>query len=53
MSKYECPCGYVYDPAEKVTLTTILSLEQPLKIFLTHGYAPLCGAEKEYFEKVE
>lgn len=52
MSKYECPCGYVYDPAEG----DIDHAVQPGTAFedLPNEWTcPLCGAEKEFFEKVD
>lgn len=51
MDKYECPCGYVYDPAEG----DIDHGVEPGTSFdnLPDGWVcPKCGAEKEYFYKV-
>jgi len=50
--KYECPCGYVYDPEEGDFQTGI----EPGTLFedLPEDWVcPWCGAEKEYFEPVE
>lgn len=50
MKKYECPCGYVYDPEEGDTEHGI----EPGTAFedLPDDWVcPLCGAEKEYFEE--
>lgn len=52
MSKYECPCDYVYDPAEGYYDDGIeagTAFED-----LPDGWVcPLCGAEKEFFEKLD
>lgn len=50
MQKYECPCGYVYDPMEGDPDNNI----PPETAFedLPEGWVcPLCGAEKEFFTK--
>ena len=50
--KFECPCGYVYDPEEGDFQTGI----EPGTLFedLPEDWVcPWCGAEKEYFEPVE
>ena len=52
MSKYECPCGYVYDPAEG----DIDHGVQPGTAFedLPEEWTcPLCDAEKQFFEKLD
>jgi rubredoxin len=52
MYKFECPCGYVYDPEEGDPDNMIL----PPKTFedLPEDWVcPKCGAEKEFFEKLE
>jgi len=52
MAKYECPCGYVYDPAEGDYEHGI----EPGTAFedLPDDWVcPKCGAEKEYFEKMD
>ena len=52
MKKYECPCGYVYDPAEGDSSANIMAgtaFEE-----LPDGWVcPKCGAEKEFFEPVD
>jgi len=52
MSKYECPCGYVYDPAEG-DLDNKIEPGTAFKDIPDTWVCPLCGAEKEYFEKVD
>ena len=52
MSKYECPCGYVYDPEEgdyehKVEAGTGWD-ELP-----SDWLCPKCDSEKEFFEEVD
>ncbi len=52
MDKYECPCGYVYDPELGDPENNILpptSFEE----LPEHWVCPKCGAEKEYFEKLD
>ena len=52
MAKYECPCGYVYDPAEGDYENGI----EPGTAFedLPDDWVcPKCGAEKEYFDKID
>jgi len=52
MSKWECPCGYVYDPEEGDTEHGV----QPGTRFEdipADWVCPWCEAEKEYFEEVE
>jgi rubredoxin len=52
MERWECPCGYVYDPAEGDPDNNIpagTAFED-----LPDGWVcPKCGAEKEYFEKMD
>lgn len=51
VAKYECPCGYVYDPAEGDSEHGIdpgTSFED----LPADWVCPKCGAEKEYFYKV-
>jgi len=51
-TKYECPCGYVYDPAEG-------DYEHGVMPGTAFGdlpadwVCPLCGSEKQYFEPVD
>ncbi len=52
MESYECPCGYVYDPAEGDYENGI----EPGTTFEglpDEWVCPKCGAEKEYFEKID
>jgi rubredoxin len=49
MDKYECPCGYVYDPAEGDIDNGI----EPGTAWEDLPESWVCGAEQEYFEKVE
>ena len=52
MEKWECPCGYVYDPEEGDAENNI-----PVGIrfedLLDEWVCPWCGAEKQYFEMVD
>ena len=52
MDKYECPCGYVYDPELGDPERNVPS-ETAFENLPDGWVCPLCGAEKEYFEKVE
>lgn len=52
MDKWECPCGYVYDPIEGDIENNIPS-ETPFEELPDEWVCPLCGAEKEYFEKLD
>ena len=52
MQKMECPCGYVYDPAEGDYENGV----QPGTAFADlpdDWVCPKCGAEKEYFYAVD
>ena len=52
MDKYECPCGYVYDPEEGDYENGIdpgTSFEDLPESWV----CPKCGAEKEHFFKVD
>jgi rubredoxin len=51
MDKWECPCGYVYDPAEGDPENNI-SIGTKFEDLPDDWVCPQCGAEKEYFEKV-
>jgi rubredoxin len=51
-AKYECPCGYVYDPAEGDYERGVM----PATAFgdlPADWICPLCGSEKQYFERVD
>jgi rubredoxin len=52
MDKYECPCGYVYDPAEG-DIENGIEPGTAWEDLPESWVCPLCGAEQEYFEKVE
>lgn len=52
MDKWECPCGYVYDPAEGDADNNI-EVGTKFDDLPEDWVCPLCGAEKEYFEKVQ
>ena len=52
MEKYECPCGYVYDPAEGDYENNV-DPGTPFEDLPDDWVCPKCGAEKEYFEKVD
>ena len=52
MDKYECPCGYVYDP-ESGDMDNNVPPQTAFEDLPDDWVCPLCGAEKEYFEKVE
>ncbi len=50
MSKWKCPCGYVYDPKEG-DIETSVEPGTPWENLPDDWVCPWCGAEKEYFEK--
>lgn len=52
MDKYECPCGYVYDPAEGDPDSNI-DAGTAFEDLPDDWVCPKCGAEKEFFEKLE
>ena len=52
MDKYECPCGYVYDPAVG-DIDNNIPTETAFEDLPDDWVCPLCGAEKDYFEKVD
>ncbi len=52
MDKYECPCGYVYDPVEGDYENSIEE-GTPFKDIPDDWVCPLCEAEKEFFELVD
>ena len=51
MDKYECPCGYVYDPAEADYEHGIES-GTAFADLPDDWVCPKCGAEKQYFYKI-
>ncbi|GFK92764.1 High molecular weight rubredoxin [Fundidesulfovibrio magnetotacticus] len=52
MDKWECPCDYVYDPAEGDVAHGVKP-DTPWEEVPEDWVCPKCGAEKEFFEKVE
>ena len=52
MDRYECPCGYIYDPAEGDAPHNI-PIGTAFEDLPDDWVCPLCGAEKEYFEKLD
>ena len=52
MKKYECPCGYVYDP-ELGDPDNNIAPETAFEDLPDEWVCPLCGAEKEYFEPLD
>ncbi|MEW6594244.1 MAG: rubredoxin [Thermodesulfobacteriota bacterium] len=52
MQKYECPCGYVYDPAEGDEDRGIAP-GTPFEQLPEEWVCPKCGAEKEHFFPVD
>ncbi len=52
MKKWECPCGYVYDPAVGDEDSGIAP-GTPFEDLPDDWCCPLCGAEKDSFWEVE
>jgi len=52
MDKYECPCGYIYDPKEGDYENNI-EPGTAFKDLPDTWVCPICGAEKEFFEKLD
>jgi rubredoxin len=52
MDKYECPCGYVYDPAEGDPDNGI-DPGTPFEDLPDTWVCPKCGSEQEFFEKLD
>jgi rubredoxin len=52
MTKYECPCGYVYDPSEG-DYENGVEPETAFDDLPDDWVCPKCSAEKEYFDKVD
>jgi len=50
-AKYESPCGYVYDPEEGDHERNI-PIGTSFEELPDDWVCPKCGAEKEYFEKL-
>ena len=51
MDKYECVCGYVYDPA-KGDADSGVAAGTAFEDLPEDWVCPLCGATKDNFEKV-
>lgn len=52
MDKWECPCGYIYDPEEGDAESNI-QIGTAFEDLPDDWVCPKCGAEKEYFEKLD
>ena len=52
MDKYECPCGYVYDPA-KGDVHSDVEAGTAFADLPDEWCCPLCGATKDQFTRVE
>ncbi len=52
MDKYECPCGYVYDPAEGDYEHNVAP-ETAFDDLPEDWVCPQCGADKSIFTKVD
>ena len=52
MKKYECPCGYVYDP-EEGDIESNIPRGTAFEDLPDDWVCPKCDAEKEFFEAVE
>lgn len=52
MKKWECPCGYVYDPAQGDANSNI-SMGTSFDDLPDDWVCPRCGAEKEFFEEMD
>ena len=50
MKKYECPCGYVYDP-ELGDPDNGVAAGTPFDKIPDSWVCPLCGADKSAFEE--
>jgi rubredoxin len=51
MQKYECPCGYIYDP-EVGDPDNGIEAGTPFDELPADWVCPKCGAEKNYFYPV-
>ncbi|MGA7277237.1 MAG: rubredoxin [Desulfocapsaceae bacterium] len=52
MQKWECPCGYVYDPAEG-DIANGVDPDTPWEDLPEDWVCPVCGAEQEAFWKYD
>ena len=51
MDKYECPCGYIYDP-EEGDYENGIDAGTAFADLPDEWVCPKCGAEKEHFYKI-
>jgi len=52
MDKYECPCGYIYDPAEG-DYEHGVAMGTAFEDVPDDWVCPQCGAAKDIFTKVD
>ncbi|MBU0680517.1 MAG: rubredoxin [Proteobacteria bacterium] len=52
MEKYQCPCGYVYDPAKGDPVNGV-SAGTAFHDLPAEWCCPLCGVEKDFFKKLD
>jgi rubredoxin len=52
MAKYECPCGYVYDP-EDGDYENQVDAGTDFKDLPGEWICPKCDSEQEYFEELD
>ena len=52
MNKWECPCGYIYDPAEGDPENNVL-MGTSFDDLPEDWVCPRCEAEKEFFEELD
>lgn len=52
MAKYQCPCGYVYDPA-KGDADNGVAPGTAFSDLPADWRCPLCGVEKDFFKKID
>ncbi len=52
MAKWQCMCGYIYDPAEGDAANNILA-GTAFEDLPDDWVCPLCGADKDAFEKMD
>lgn len=51
MDKYQCPCGYIYDPAIG-DVDHGVAVGTPFSELPADWVCPVCGAPKDIFEKI-
>lgn len=51
MDKYQCPCGYIYDPALG-DVDHGVAAGTPFNELPADWVCPVCGAPKDIFEKI-